>query len=104
MTRPMSNGSAQRKQFSSHLDRLDTVLGSLADALHRSVADAVKDMVGQVVKEAVETTLTEVLGTPTLLQVALAQHPHQQPPAPEPVVMNPSAGQRLGCAAQAAWC
>jgi hypothetical protein len=96
----MSNGSAQRKQLSSQLDRLDTVLDGLPDALKRSVADAVKDVVGQAVKEAVETTIKEVLGSPDLLHVALAQ----QPPAPEPVVMNPGAWQWLGGAAQAAWC
>jgi len=102
MTRPMSNGNAQRKQLSAQLDRLDTVLGSLADALNRSVADAVKDVVGQAVKEAMETTIWEVLGNP-VLHVALAQHPPQQPPASEPIVMNPGVWQWLGGVAQAAW-
>src|SRR5262245_18997612 len=77
MTRPMSNGNAQRKQLSSQLDRLDTVLGGLADALNRSVAYAVKDVVGQMVKESVETTIREVLGNPELLQAALGQHTPQ---------------------------
>jgi hypothetical protein len=85
----MSNGSAQRKQLSSQLDRLDTVLGGLADALNRSVADAVKDVVGQAVKEAVETAVMEELGNPDVLHAALAQHTPQQPVAAQPVVMNP---------------
>jgi hypothetical protein len=103
MTNPTSNGNAQRKQLSAQLDRLDTVLGSLADALNRSVADAVKDVVGQVVKEAVETTLKEVLGTPDLLHAALAEQTPLQPLVSQPVGKNPSAGQWLGGAVQAAW-
>jgi hypothetical protein len=70
----IDNGQGQRKQLSAQLDRLDTVLHGLANALNRSVADAVKDVVGQVVKEAMETTLKEVLGSPTLLQAVLGQH------------------------------
>jgi len=46
VTKPMSNGNAQRKQLSSQLDRLDTVLDDLAYGLNRSVANAVKDVVG----------------------------------------------------------
>jgi len=73
----IDNGHGQRKQLSSQLDRLDTILDGLAEALNESVADAVKDVVGQVVKESVETTIREVLGNPTLLQAALAQHTPQ---------------------------
>src|SRR5215470_12639017 len=76
----IDNGHGQRKQLSSQLDRLDTILDGLADALNESVADAVKDVVGQVVKESVETTIREVLGNPTLLQAALEQH------APQPII------------------
>jgi hypothetical protein len=86
----MPNGRhTQRKQLSSQLDRLDTVLDGLGDALNRRVADAVKDVVGQAVKESVETTIREVLGNPALLQAALEQHTPQQPLASPPVVMNP---------------
>jgi hypothetical protein len=75
-----SNASMPRKQLSSQLDRLDTILDGLADALNESVADAVKDVVGQVVKESVETTIREVLGNPALLQAALEKH------TPQPVL------------------
>jgi hypothetical protein len=77
-----SNASMPRKQLSTQLDRLDTILDGLADALNESVADAVKDVVGQVVKESVETTIREVLGNPALLQAALAQH------TPQPVLTS----------------
>jgi hypothetical protein len=72
-----SNASMPRKQLSSQLDRLDTILDGLAEALNESVADAVKDVVGQVVKESVETTIREVLGNPALLQAALEKHTPQ---------------------------
>jgi hypothetical protein len=72
-----SKASIPRKQLSSQLDRLDTILDGLAEALNESVADAVKDVVGQVVKESVETTIREVLGNPTLLQAALEKHTPQ---------------------------
>jgi hypothetical protein len=73
----IDNGHGQRKQLSWQLDRLDTILDGLADALNESVADAVKDVVGQVVRESVETTIREVLGNPTLLQAALEKHTPQ---------------------------
>jgi hypothetical protein len=76
----IDNGHGQRKQLSSQLDRLDTILDGLAEALNESVADAVKDVVGQVVKESVETTIREVLGNPELLQAALEKH------TPQPVL------------------
>jgi hypothetical protein len=72
-----SNAHMPRKQLSSQLDRLDTILDGLAEALNESVADAVKDVVGQVVKESVETTIREVLGNPDLLQAALEKHTPQ---------------------------
>jgi hypothetical protein len=78
MTSIINNGNTSRKQLSSQLDRLDTILDGLAEALNESVASAVKDTVGQVVKEAVETTIREVLSNPDLLQAALTQ----QMPAP----------------------
>jgi hypothetical protein len=80
MTSTISNGNTSRKQLSSQLDRLDTILDGLAEALNESVASAVKDTVGQVVKEAVETTIREVLSNPDLLQAALMQQMPVQPP------------------------
>ena len=74
MTITMNNGSTQRKQLSSQLDRLDEILDGLAEALNESVASAVKDVVGEVVRESVEATIREVLGNPDLLQAALAKH------------------------------
>src|SRR5262245_50934988 len=76
-----SNVSMPRKQLSSQLDRLDTILDGLDAALSGAVADAVQGVVGQVVKEAVEASIKEVLGNPELLRAALAQHaqPSAQP-------------------------
>src|SRR5262249_34677114 len=77
-----SNGHTQRKQLSAQLDRLDTILDGLADALNESVADAVRDVVGQVVRESVETTIREVLTNADLLRAALAAHSPPAPPQP----------------------
>jgi hypothetical protein len=86
MTAMMSdNGRTQRKTLARQIDRLDSVLDGLAEALNGSVATAVKEVVGQVVREAVETAVREVLSNPELLRAALAKHE----PAPAPLPTKP---------------
>jgi hypothetical protein len=70
----INNGNAQRKQLSTQLDRLDTILDGLSEALTESVADAVKEVIGQVVSEAVSLAVKEVLSSPELLKAALHKH------------------------------
>jgi hypothetical protein len=58
--------SKVRKSLSEQIDRLDKILGGLAEALNGAVADAVSQAVGLAVKEAVQSVLTEVLSNPDL--------------------------------------
>jgi hypothetical protein len=81
----INNGHQQRKTLSTQLDRLDTILDGLAEALNESVASAVRDVVGEVVKESVEATIREVLSNPSLLHAALAKHMPVAQVAPTPV-------------------
>lgn len=53
-----SNGRPPRKQLSDQLDRLDSVLDGLSEALNQSVADASREGVRLAVKEAVIELLT----------------------------------------------
>ena len=62
----MLTNSKVRKSLSEQIDRLDTILDGLAEALNGAVADAVTQAVGLAVKEAVQTVLTEVLSNPDL--------------------------------------
>jgi hypothetical protein len=62
----MMTNSKVRKSLSEQIDRLDTILDGLAEALNGAVADAVTQAVGLAVKEAVQTVLTEVLSDPAL--------------------------------------
>ncbi len=50
-----------KKNLAFQLDRLDTILDGLADALNGAVADAVKATVGDAAKEAVKVALEEAL-------------------------------------------
>jgi hypothetical protein len=67
------------------IDRLDSILDGLAEALHESVADAVKGVIAHSVREAVHAAVTEVLSSPDLLRAALEKHapPVAENPAPE---------------------
>jgi hypothetical protein len=74
-----SINNGQRKQLSTQLDRLDSILDGLSEALTESVADAVKEVIGQVVSEAVALAVKEVLSSPDLLKAALSKHEHAMP-------------------------
>jgi len=61
MTTPTSMNGRMKKTLAFQLDRLDTILDGLADALNGAVADAVKKTVGVAAKEAVKVALDEAL-------------------------------------------
>jgi hypothetical protein len=52
------NGRPQRKQLSEQLDRLDTIIDALAEALPGAVADACKEGARAAVKDAIVEILT----------------------------------------------
>src|SRR6516162_1628597 len=58
-----------RQTLASQIDRLEGILGSLADTLGQTVAEAVQDAVGK----AVELAVKEVLTNPELLRALQAQ-------------------------------
>ena len=58
MSATMTNNRPERKQLSDQLDRLDSILNGLADALNESVRDASRAGVREAVKEAVVELLT----------------------------------------------
>lgn len=60
---PSLNGRA-KKTLAFQLDRLDTILDGLADALNGAVSDAVRETVGVAAKEAVRVALDEALSQP----------------------------------------
>src|SRR5262245_26145143 len=93
MTGPAANGR-QQKSLAHQLDRLDTILDGLAEALNESVAAAVRDAVAAAVREAVEVALTEVLSRPELLRAALAAH-GPAAGAATPATEKASPGRRL---------
>jgi hypothetical protein len=59
----------QRQTLASQIDRLENILGGLADTLGQTVAEAVQDAVGK----AVELAVKEVLTNPELLRALQAQ-------------------------------
>src|SRR5262245_34766055 len=98
------NGQGQRKQLAHQLDRFDSILDGLAEALNESVADAVRGAVGQAVREAVAASVREVLSSPELLRAALARHEPPAPPAtPPPEARGVTAGQALSAALGGLW-
>jgi hypothetical protein len=54
-----ANGQT-RKSLAEQIDRLDSILDGLADALNETVVTAVQEAVGRAVREAVQATLSEV--------------------------------------------
>jgi hypothetical protein len=68
------NGAVPRQTLAGQIDRLDTILDGLAEALNESVADAVRKSVGEVVRETVKETVSEVLADQDLIRAAMARH------------------------------
>jgi hypothetical protein len=73
-----SSHGQQKKTLAAQLDRLDTIIDALDEALPGAVADAVQQAVSAAVKQAAEAVLREVLGNPGLLR---ALNPQPTPPA-----------------------
>src|SRR5262249_51934221 len=80
-----------RRTLAEQIDRLDSVLDSLADGLNEAVATAVKEAVGVAVREAIQAVLTEGLTNPALL----AKLGRRAPAAP-PVSETPKPGLLAG--------
>ena len=86
-----SSHGQQKKTLAGQLDRLDTIIDALDEALPGAVADAVQQAVSAAVKQAAEAVLREVLGNTGLLRALNPQ------PAPTP---NPA---RKPSPARRAW-
>jgi hypothetical protein len=86
---PAANGRA-RKSLEHQLDRFDSILDGLANALNESVADAVKDSVGQAVREAVQVVVAELVANPQVAKALAAAHGINTP-APTPTTEQPVA-------------
>jgi hypothetical protein len=99
-TTTTTNGKL-RKSLAEQIDRLDSILDGLADALNESVAAAVKDVVGVAVREAVQAVLAELLANPVVLQMLHGPAAEPAPPAGEGP-RGPGLGGRLAGGAQAA--
>ncbi|HQR44066.1 MAG TPA: hypothetical protein PLX97_15330 [Gemmatales bacterium] len=90
-TIPTSLNGRMKKTLAFQLDRLDSILDGLAEALNGAVAEAVKETVGQAARDAVKVALDEAMA-----QAAIAK--------PRPVVKPQTAPGSLGrfwCKAQA---
>jgi hypothetical protein len=69
MTTTTANTNGRtRKSLAEQIDRLDSILDGLAEALQGAVAEAVTEAVGLAVKEAVRCVLREVLTSPEFLE------------------------------------
>jgi hypothetical protein len=73
------NGRPHRKQLSEQLDRLDTIIDALAEALPSAVADACKEGARVAVKDAI----VEILANPELRSLIV-------PARPEPILTGPT--------------
>jgi hypothetical protein len=98
-TTTTTNGKL-RKSLAEQIDRLDSILDGLADALNESVAAAVKDVVGVAVREAVQAVLAELLANPVVLQMLHGPAAEPAPPA-ESGPRGPGLGGRLVTGARA---
>jgi hypothetical protein len=58
-TSTISNGKPQRKQLSDQLDRFDSILDGLSEALHDAVVDAARDGIRLALKDAIVEILTD---------------------------------------------
>jgi len=77
MSTTMNSGLNGRlkKSLAFQLDRLDTILDGLADALNGAVADAVKQTVGAAAREAVKVALAEALPQAAAQKTPSPEHP-----------------------------
>jgi len=66
MTTTTNTNGRVRTSLASQIDRLDSILDGLAEAINETVVAAVQEAVGRAVREAVQATLAEVLRNPQL--------------------------------------
>lgn len=66
MTTPTSLNGRMKKTLAFQLDRLDSILDGLAEALNGAVAEAVKETVGQAARDAVKVALDKALAQTTV--------------------------------------
>jgi hypothetical protein len=89
-TSTIANGRPQRKLLSEELDRLDSIIDSLAEGLPEAVAAAAREGT----RAAVQGAILEILSNPELR--ALLQNSTPAAPAPsEPVATGPSLWTRI---------
>jgi hypothetical protein len=98
-TTTTTNGKL-RKSLAEQIDRLDSILDGLADALNESVAAAVKEAAGVAVREAVQAVLSELLAHPAVTQLLNAPAADPAPPAADGP-RGPGLGGRLAAGAKA---
>lgn len=67
-----------KKSLAYQLDRLDSILDGLADALNGAVADAVKQAVGTAAREAVKVALAEATPVETAPKAVAVETPAQR--------------------------
>lgn len=75
------NGRPQRKQLADQLDRLDSIIDTLAEGLPGAVADACREGARAAVKDAI----IEILSNPDLRAMLVPPHP----PSPAPLIAPP---------------
>src|SRR5262245_5577972 len=73
-TSPAGVNGRSRKSLEHQLDRFDSILDGLANALNESVADAVKDAVGLAVREAVQAVVAGLLTNPQVVAKLAEAH------------------------------
>ncbi len=87
MSATETNGKA-RKSLAEQIDRLDTMLTGLSEALEGAVADAVQKAVAVAVERAVQGVLTELVTNPAVLELlrgtAAPANPESRPPVASP--------------------
>ena len=79
MTLNHSANSGQRKSLSGQIDRLDSILDGLDQALQGAITDAVKEAVSVAVTEAVHRTVIEIVSHPQILQLLRGTVPTPAP-------------------------
>ena len=89
---PTANGRMPRKNLSSQLDRLDSILDGLDQALAGAITDAVKEAVATSVADAVRVTLVEIVTNPDVIALLRGNFPAAPPATAEP---NPKAANRV---------
>jgi len=84
---PSENGRKERRCLSTEIDRLDSILDGLDQALQGAITDAVKEAVSVAVTEAVHRTVIEIVSHPQILQLLRGTVPTPSP-APSPTPSN----------------